>query len=275
VARHSLISLTLILFIASVTAAQAPATGRLTGTVTDPSGAIVPRAAIVARNAQTGSEFRATTNEIGAWVMPSVPSGSYAVSVTAQGFGTYNSKEIKMDAGATATVDATLQIGLRAEVVVTASKFEEQVVNAPATVTVISEQTIRDSPTQNVADLLRAVPGMNVAQTSARDFSVTGRAANGILPGAMLALIDGRTIYQDYLGYVGWDGLPINLNEVKQVEVIRGPASAVWGANAMNGVVNIVTKPAREMIGTTFISAIWAMCRWAMWAAPTGMTCST
>ncbi|MBZ5499798.1 MAG: TonB-dependent receptor [Acidobacteriia bacterium] len=251
VARPLLSSLILTLFVAAAAVAQAPTTGRLTGTVKDPSGAIVPGAAIVAKNAPTGAEFRAVSNEVGVWVMSSVPSGSYTVSVDAQGFGTYNSKETKVDARATATVDATLQIGLKAEIVVTASKFEEEVVNAPATATVISEQTIRNSPSQSVAELLRVVPGVNVAHTSARDFTVTSRAANGVTSRSQLAVIDGRTIYTDYLGYVDWAYVPTSLEEVRQVEVIRGPASAVWGAYAMNGVVNIVTKPPREMLGTT------------------------
>jgi outer membrane receptor protein involved in Fe transport len=246
----------LILFVASIVAAQAPTTGRLTGTVKDPSGAVIPGASIMAKNAQTGSEFKAVTNEVGVWVMPSVPSGSYTVSLNAQGFRTTTFKETKVDAGATATVDATLQIGLADTVVVTASKFEEEVVNAPATATVISEQTIRDLPTQNIADLLRAVPGMNVVQTSAGVTGVTSRAASAALPGTQLVLVDGRTIYLDLLGMAIWELIPTSLDEVKQMEVIRGPASAVWGAYAMNGVVNILTKPPREMLGTTFTLGI-------------------
>ncbi len=96
-----------------------------------------------------------------------------------------------------------------------------------------------------------SVPGMNVAQTSAREFNITSRAATGVFSGSQLALIDGRTIYHDDFGYLCWDGQAINLEQIKQVEVIRGPASAVWGANAMNGIVNIVTKLPREMLGTT------------------------
>ncbi|MBZ5500238.1 MAG: TonB-dependent receptor [Acidobacteriia bacterium] len=252
VARHAHFSLPLILLVASIAAAQTPTAGRLTGTVKDPSGAIVPGAEILAKNAQTGSEFRATTNEVGVWVMPSVPSGSYTVTVSAQGFKTSTFEAIKVDQGGTEPVDSTLQMkDFRDTVLVTASKFEEEVVNAPATATVISEQTIRNSPSQNVAELLRVVPGMNVARISARDFSVTGRAANGVVSGSSLAVIDGRTIYLDYIGYVDWELVPTSLDEVTQVEVIRGPASAVWGAYALNGVVNIVTKPPREMRGTT------------------------
>ena len=98
---------------------------------------------------------------------------------------------------------------------------------------------------------MRAVPGVNVIQTSARDINVTSRQATSTLATSQLALLDGRTIYQDFFGFVLWDFLPVNLNEIKQIEVIRGPASAVWGANAQTGVVNIITKSPREIAGTT------------------------
>ena len=71
-----------------------------------------------------------------------------------------------------------------------------------------------------------------------------------------LALLDGRSLYQDFFGFVMWDFLPVNLNEIKQVEVIRGPASAVWGANALNGVVNVITKSPREMQGTSAVLGV-------------------
>src|ERR687887_43477 len=77
------------------------------------------------------------------------------------------------------------------------------------------------------------------------------RGATGTLATGQLALLDGRSLYQDFFGFVMWDFLPVNFNEVKQVEVIRGPASAVWGANAVNGVVNVITKSPREAPGTS------------------------
>jgi len=134
-------------------------------------------------------------------------------------------------------------------VVVTASKVETALVNAPATVSVISAETIQASPTQTYAELLRAVPGTNVSQTSARDINITSRGATSTLSTSQLALLDGRSLYLDFFGFVAWDFLPVNLNEVKQIEVVRGPASAVWGANALTGVVNIITKSPREMQG--------------------------
>src|SRR5262245_27675616 len=133
------------------------------------------------------------------------------------------------------------------QVVVTASKTEEQLVNAPAAVTVVSSETIQHSPATNIGDLLRAVPGVNVTQVSARDVNLTSRGATSTLSTSQLALVDGRSVYLDFFGMVMWDLVPTNPDEIRQIEVIRGPASAVWGANAMNGVVNVLTKTPREM----------------------------
>ncbi|MEZ5421413.1 MAG: TonB-dependent receptor, partial [Vicinamibacterales bacterium] len=141
-------------------------------------------------------------------------------------------------------------------VVVTASKDEQQLVNAPATVSVVSSDVIESSPATNYAELLRSVPGMNITQTSARDFNINMRGATSTLSTSQLALIDGRSIYLDFFGFVAWDFLPVNPNEIRQIEVIRGPASAVWGANALSGVVNFITKTPREMAGTSFTMGV-------------------
>ena len=97
------------------------------------------------------------------------------------------------------------------------------------------------------------MPGLNITQVSARDINITTRGSTGTLATGQLALLDGRSLYQDFFGFVMWDLLPVNLNEVKQIEVIRGPASAVWGANAFNGVVNVITKSPREMQGSSAV----------------------
>jgi outer membrane receptor protein involved in Fe transport len=136
-------------------------------------------------------------------------------------------------------------------VVVTGSKGEVKLVDAVPTMSVITSQTIETAPSANFAELLRTIPGVNITQVSARDINVTSRAATGTLATGQLALLDGRTLYQDFFGFVMWDFLPVNFNEVKQVEVIRGPASAIWGANALYGVVNVISKSPRELKGTS------------------------
>src|SRR5262245_30171298 len=135
--------------------------------------------------------------------------------------------------------------------VVSDSKVEQSLVNAAATMSVITSQSIETAPTANFAELLRYIPGVNVTQVSARDINLTSRAATGTLATGQLALLDGRSLYQDFFGFVMWDFLPVNFNEIKQVEVIRGPASAIWGANAMYGVVNVISKSPREMQGAS------------------------
>jgi len=140
------------------------------------------------------------------------------------------------------------------QIVVTASRAEQALVDAPAAVSVVTSETIQNSPATNIGDLLRTVPGLNVTQLSARDINLTARGATSTLATSQLALVDGRSVYLDFFGMVMWDLVPTNTNNIRQIEVIRGPASAVWGANAMNGVVNVITKSPREIAaeaGTT------------------------
>jgi iron complex outermembrane receptor protein len=134
-------------------------------------------------------------------------------------------------------------------IVVTASRVESTLINAPATMSVITPDTLATSPAQNYGDLLRNVPGLNVIQTSARDINMTSRQSTATLVNSQLVLLDGRSIYLDFFGLVLWDWVPQSSGEIKQIEVVRGPASAVWGANALTGVVNIITKIPRDTEG--------------------------
>jgi outer membrane receptor protein involved in Fe transport len=143
--------------------------------------------------------------------------------------------------------DPDRPVSFEEQVVVTASRTDEQLVNAPASVSLVTSETIQNSPATNIGDLLRAVPGVNVTQLTARDVNLTTRGATSTLATSQLALVDGRSVYLDFFGMVMWDLVPTSPSEIKQIEVIRGPASAVWGANAMTGVVNVITKSPREL----------------------------
>jgi len=133
--------------------------------------------------------------------------------------------------------------------VVSASKTQQALIDAPATMSVVTADTIASSPAQNYGDLLRSVPGLNVTQTSARDINMTSRQNTTSLTNSQLVLVDGRSVYLDFFGLVLWDFIPQGANEIKQIEVVRGPASVVWGANALTGVVNIITKTPRDAEG--------------------------
>jgi outer membrane receptor protein involved in Fe transport len=139
-------------------------------------------------------------------------------------------------------------------IVVTASRTEQPLNEAPASISVIDSKTIESIPADDYGDLLRNVPGLNVSQTSARDLNMTARGATNTLATSQLVLLDGRSIYLDFFGFVMWDFLPVNPSEIKQIEAVRGPGSAVWGANAMTGVVNLITKRPKEMVGTSLLA---------------------
>ncbi|MGZ8812196.1 MAG: TonB-dependent receptor plug domain-containing protein, partial [Thermoanaerobaculia bacterium] len=135
-------------------------------------------------------------------------------------------------------------------IVVTASRTEQPVHEVPAAVSVITSEDLEELPVHDYGDILRNVPGVNVTQISAREIQVTARAATSSLTTSQLVLLDGRSVYLDFFGFVMWDLLPVDVTELKQIEVVRGPASAVWGANAMTGVINLITKRPSEMTGT-------------------------
>jgi iron complex outermembrane receptor protein len=135
------------------------------------------------------------------------------------------------------------------QVIVSATRVEQQLVNAPATVSVISTDTIASTPANNYAELMRTVPGVNISQTSARDINITMRSATSTLSTSVLAVLDGRSLYLDFFGFVAWDMVPMNPTEIRQIEVIRGPASAIWGASALSGVVNFISRSPRELAG--------------------------
>jgi iron complex outermembrane recepter protein len=133
------------------------------------------------------------------------------------------------------------------QVVVTASRYSQKVSESPSTVTVITAEEIRASSATSIPELLRMVPGMEMFAGTASDYNVSARGFNDLLSNMMLVMIDGRTIYQDFYGMILWESLPIVLEEIATIEIIRGPGSAMYGANAFNGVVNIITKRPEEI----------------------------
>ncbi len=138
--------------------------------------------------------------------------------------------------------------------VVSASRVEQKIVDAPATMSVITAEAMETSPAVNIGDTLRSVPGLNVIQTGARDFNVTARQATSTLATSQLVTVDGRSVYLDFFGLVLWDFVPSPTSgDIDQIEVVRGPASVVWGANAVNGVVNIITKTPRAHEGFSIV----------------------
>jgi len=137
------------------------------------------------------------------------------------------------------------------ETVSTAIRREQPISQAPSNVYVITAEDIRQSGAPDVPTVLRRIPGLEVMQITGAEFNVSARGNNQSLANKMLVLVDGRSVYIDMQGFVFWKGLPVTLPEIKQIEVIKGPIAALYGFNAYDGVVNIITKSPDEMKGTT------------------------
>jgi iron complex outermembrane receptor protein len=234
-------------------AAPAFAQTTVSGTVVDESGGALPEASITLVSGQT--RLIAVTGATGQYRFDDVPPGTYEISVLFIGFAPASRDNVVVGSEPVVVPAITVKVaGFEEAVVVTASRVSAALVDAPATMTVLPAATIAVLPAQNVGDLLRAVPGMNVIQMSARDINLTSRQATSTVATSQLALLDGRSIYLDFFGLILWDFVPTNFNDIKQIEVVRGPASAVWGANALTGAVNIITKSPRETAGSTNVT---------------------
>ncbi len=134
--------------------------------------------------------------------------------------------------------------------VTTVSKEPEQVWRTAAAVTVLTSEDIRRSGYTTVADVLRLVPGVDIGRNDAIGYSVGIRGFQNIFSKALLVLIDGRSMYTTLFAGVYWDVVnQLPLENIERIEIVRGPGTTIWGANAVNGVINIITKRAEETQG--------------------------
>lgn len=133
--------------------------------------------------------------------------------------------------------------------VTSVSKKPEKRTGAAAAIYVLSEEDIRRSGARTLPDLLRTVPGIHVGQLTGNKWSVTSRGFGGRFANKLLVLIDGRSIYTQQFSGVLWEMHDIRLEDIERIEVIRGPGGTLWGANAVNGVINIETKNAEDTQG--------------------------
>lgn len=140
---------------------------------------------------------------------------------------------------------------LREETVVTAIRREQPISQSPSNLYVITEEDIRLSGATDIPTLLRRVPGMEVIQMTAGEFNVSARGDNQQRANKLLVLVDGRSVFIDLQATASWTQLPITFPEIRRIEVLKGPASAIYGFNAFDGVVNIITKSGADMAGTT------------------------
>ena len=133
--------------------------------------------------------------------------------------------------------------------VTSVSRSESTVQQSPAAVFVITQEDIRRSGATSIPEALRLAPGMNVARQNGHTWAISVRGFNSVTANKLLVLVDGRSVYSPVTSGVSWEAQDTMLEDIDRIEVIRGAAGTLWGANAVNGVINIITKSARDTQG--------------------------
>ncbi|MDA8020463.1 MAG: TonB-dependent receptor [Thermoanaerobaculia bacterium] len=190
------------------------------------------------------------TNNDGIFRFAGVPAGTYNVSISLGDEA--DSRQVDVTAGQTTEADFSVDWDISFAETITvfsASRRVERVVDAPASVTLVTEQDIdRQASTGQLAKVLEFAPGVEVTQSGTHDFNLNTRGFNSSLNRRVQVLVDGRNPQVPFLGSTEWAYLG-NMEGLESVELVRGPSSALYGANAFNGVLNMVTKSPRNSLG--------------------------
>lgn len=133
--------------------------------------------------------------------------------------------------------------------VTSVSKQAEPLSQAAASIFVITNEDIRRSGATTLPEALRLAPNLEVARIDARNYAISARGFNGLFANKMLVMIDGRTVYTPLFSGVFWDAQDVMLEDVERIEVISGPGGTLWGTNAVNGVINVITRSAKDTQG--------------------------
>ena len=138
--------------------------------------------------------------------------------------------------------------------VTSVSKKEQKLSQVAAAIFVITQEDIRRSGATSIPDLLRMVPGLDVAQINSNTWAISARGFNSEFANKLLVLVDGRSAYTPLFGGANWDTLDVPLENIDRIEVINGPGGTIWGANAVNGVINIITKKTADTLGGLIVT---------------------
>lgn len=130
-----------------------------------------------------------------------------------------------------------------------AARKTQKLLDTPSALFVISQEDIRRAGITSIPEALRLVPGMQVARVNANRWAISTRGLNSLISSKLLVMIDGRTVYTPYTASVFWDVQDLLIEDIDRIEVIRGPGASLWGANAVNGIINIITKAADQTQG--------------------------
>ena len=246
----------ILLFIATLTCSTflfGQSTGIITGVVKDDeTKEAIPSVNVVV----LGTSLGAATNEQGRYIIRNVPPGRVTIVASTIGHKPVEAT-IVVEAGVTSTKDFLLvhtDVQLGEVVVYGASLRRERITDAPAAVTLVqAKDIVRLAGSGQLPKLLESEPGVDVVQSGLFDFNVNTRGFNSSLNRRLLILLDGRDLATAFLSATEWNGLSVPVEEFGRIEIIKGPGSALYGANAFNGVMNVTSTPPKSAVGTQII----------------------
>ena len=231
------------------------AQGALDGTVRSDDGPIA-NAEIDVKAVEGTFNAEARTDAEGKFLIRNIPVGTYNIEITADGYESYIEPGVEIANDSTVNLNVTMIKPINVMVAMTvasASRRPERIVEAPAAITVIEEEVLEAAAASSqMPKVLQDTPGVELAQSGVFDFNVNARGFNSSLNRRILVLIDGRDPATGFLGNQEWAAISNSLDQYESVEWVRGPGSALYGANAFNGVLNITSKQPKDDLGGRF-----------------------
>ena len=248
-ARRHLFSIAMLALALPAAAQTGTISGKVTETGTSRAIANVGVRAVSGLRAVAG----AYTDENGDFRMGNVPAGTYTVEARIVGHKPTRVEGVVVGSGASASVNIVMDVlpSQLQEVVTTASRAPEKVIDAPASVSVVNSEQINERPAINVADHVAALPGIDVARGGLMRSNIVARGFNNIFSGAMMTMTDNRFAFVPSLRvnipYLN----PTTMEDIDRIEVVLGPGAALYGPNTTSGVMAIFTKSPFASQGTT------------------------
>ncbi len=234
----------ILLILFSVGPAAAQETGGLAGRVAAEDGTALPGANIVVSGTAIEALRGTTAGDDGAYSIDGLPPGDYEVTVSFLGYESVTTAGVMIRGGQTTTLDvglaATTLIG--EQVVVSASRKQEKLLDAPASISVVELDEIMDRPALSVTDYIKDLGGVDQAKVGVSQSSTVIRGFNRTFTGSLLQMVDNRIARIASLRLNMGSAIPLTSEDIQRIEVVRGPGSALYGPNSANGVMHIVTR---------------------------------
>jgi outer membrane receptor for ferrienterochelin and colicins len=229
------------------------AEGTLSGVVKGPEGESIPGANIVLiGDLLPGGKVGTATDEDGRFRLEGLPAGEYQLSVTHIGYRPLTREGVGI-VGGEQELMLTLETGIifLDQNVVSASRRQEKILEAPASVAVVEAHEIRNRPALSVVEHVRDLPGVDFSQTGLAQSNVVVRGFNNVFSGTLLTLTDNRIARVPSLRLNAYNFIPVTNDDIERIEVVLGPGSALYGPNSANGVMHIITRSPFNSAGTS------------------------